>query len=269
LTPPNYSASKNFTTIGSENSPGTKSYVYDFVGKPVPQSDGTSSISVNIDESNTTAGDLPTSITAWCYAPDFGWVSWGNVFALSPLVPIVPLTPPTGPPTTGLAGCISSDGLGLNPSSWIPGLLNMGACVLQDLFIPSQSNLTSLAQTFGITNNTPTYGSLPASQWLGGMAKALVTLPAATVSTLQTDADTGSGQCGLDGMSSMQLHDNTGHNVGPSINECYFLTAVSANTTVANGWNYIDIALTGLIYLIAALAIFFIFRSVLSGNGGS
>ena len=40
--------------------------------------------------------------------------------------------------------CYQQTGIGLNPSSWVPGLVRMGACVVEDLFVPSEASTARL-----------------------------------------------------------------------------------------------------------------------------
>jgi hypothetical protein len=43
--------------------------------------------------------------------------------------------------------CYAMSGIGLNPSSWVPGLTRMGSCVLKWLFIPTSSQTQALYDT--------------------------------------------------------------------------------------------------------------------------
>lgn len=58
-----------------------------------------------------------------------------GVFYGAPWASAVRLIDPDAGP--GEEGCYSQTGIGLRPSSWVPGLARMGSCTLQVLFVPS------------------------------------------------------------------------------------------------------------------------------------
>ena len=160
---------------------------------------------VQVDYSTASTGTIPTTLETWCYSPSTGWVNWGDLLSIS-LAPGAHLpgsgTPPTSPQCTyssiaqpcdgsgggtgSFAACVAADAIGLSPASWVPGLINMGGCAVQALFVPSSSKVTALANSFGLTSNTPTPGADSASQWLGSVGYMLNVGPSAGAEAIQT-----------------------------------------------------------------------------------
>jgi len=210
LTPQNYFAS--FPTPGT-NSPGTQSYVYSSAAGV----NGDNSVTnVGVNETSTQIGNLPTALNAWCY--DAGtWYSWGELMATA-------LHPGSGKPGSGtppgtpirptcsaleqMAGtcsngggfnwsaCMSGEGIGLNPSSWVPYLVSGGKCVLQWTFDPCPTTgpctpITNLEDQFGLGSSTPSVGASSASQWLGNVGYMLTVGPHAGAVDIQNCVSAG------------------------------------------------------------------------------
>ena len=48
----------------------------------------------------------------------------------------------------GDVDCFSTDGIGIDPVTWIPGALHDGECILEYLFVPDSAPLSALASPF-------------------------------------------------------------------------------------------------------------------------
>ena len=251
-TPPNYSPS--FNTAASQytggNNPGTLSYVYTS-GDPTPSGDGTSNLTMDFNQTtvNSTSGgnNLPTQLNAWCYASGQGWFSLGNLLSSSIIgETYTPPTPPTGPPTSTIGQCLASDGLGIDPASWVPGLVKMGTCGLQWLFIPSSKALSSLANSFGVQSNAPTVGSDSASQWLGNIGYMLAEGPAQGAQAIQT--------CATNGCSAPLITDGITIHAGSRTFSVSAPQAITAVATSDGSWSAILVD----ILAAALLVVFFL-----------
>jgi len=115
------------------------------------------------DSSGTTIITItPTKTGAW--DPQFMCVWSGEVFYWGDVT-----SPPAGSPllstpgdcssglgvfcASDLTACLNGAGLGLDPSSWVPGLVQDFGCLLQWLFVPASVNTSEL--TSGFTAHVP------------------------------------------------------------------------------------------------------------------
>jgi hypothetical protein len=92
-----------------------------------------------------------------------------------------------------LSDCFSQSGIGLSPGSWVPGLWQMGTCVLGWLFVPSSTAVTNLTGLFSISSDVPAGTSATAGQWLGSLTAFATELPSTAVGQIETAADAGCG----------------------------------------------------------------------------
>jgi hypothetical protein len=58
------------------------------------------------------------------------------------------------PNSRSIDSCLSGAGIGLNPSSWVPGLVRMTSCVLTVLFVPSQIDASALRRRISAGSGT-------------------------------------------------------------------------------------------------------------------
>ena len=110
----------------------------------------------------------------YCLAGGSSWISWGSIDGDTGNA----LVPQSG--SSSLAVCLASSGLSLDPTSWVPALWNMGSCVLQWLFVPSQSAVDGLTSQFNGSGGS-------ASNWIGSISALFVLGPTTTFQTMQTD----------------------------------------------------------------------------------
>jgi hypothetical protein len=148
----------------------------------------TSPTTINVNLSSLTKDFVVSNMEGWCYT-GATWVDWGNMLSTDTSSNIgagpggETLCGTTGNPTCvsdggsfDFAACTASNGIGLDPSSWVPGLVNWGVCGIRWLTEPSSSSVQSLENTFGISSNNPS-GDDAASQWLGSLGHVLTTGP--------------------------------------------------------------------------------------------
>lgn len=141
----------------------------------------------------------------WCYSVTTGWIDWGLYSSVGNLNNTTNTNTGGGSGSGsggsfGLGACFSYSGFSAtDPGTWVSGVLHDGQCVLQWLFEPSQSSLSSAEGVFGIGSDTPTPGEtgVPASDWLGYMTQATVVWPTEAVSSIKSTAD--AGGCNLPG----------------------------------------------------------------------
>jgi hypothetical protein len=190
---PNYATGNdpsNYTFIqnapnGSVPTPyvGQNAFQYDnsqalfYADTQDPPAIAVSQVEVNWSQAQGLAGSAPTpptTLDAWCYSLQTGWVNWGNLETIAlapganlpgsgtaPTQPVCtqstildPCTTEGGSGTaTGISTCLSSSGIGLNPSSWVPAAGHIGSCILQVLFVPSGTSASPLFQA--ITTKQP------------------------------------------------------------------------------------------------------------------
>lgn len=82
--------------------------------------------------------------------------------------------------STSLGACLAASGLSIDPTSWVPALWNMGSCVLQWLFVPSQSAVDGLTSQFNGSGGS-------ASNWVGSIGALFVLGPTNSFQAMQTD----------------------------------------------------------------------------------
>lgn len=235
----------------------------------------------------TTDGSTDTGVVApdwWCYGgSSYGWVNWGTSDALNNLFNGAPLTdipgvtcgsgttlgeavacengtdaPPSGDGGAfPLGECFSSQGMSLyDPVSWVTGLVKWGTCSVKWLLEPSSSTISNAEQTFGITSNAPT-GSVPAAEWLGAMAKGVAAFPFAEAADIQTVAD--GGGCSLGLYTAGDTID------GHTLNTCDILTSLNSLPSAATaGISWVQVVLSAIIYMFAALLLFFVIRDMIA-----
>ena len=233
------------------NSPGT---VNTFLESPM----GTS-FSFPVDLSDS---DLPALVAtggtqqmaAWCF-DGVSWYDWGELSTLAG-----GSGSGSGSGGSSFAACSASSGIGLDPVSWVPALVNMMGCAIQALFVPPQSSIQSLTNVFGITSNDPG-GSVGAAAWLGSMVRIVASAPASEVAAIQTVADNGSCFANAPSAPSMSVDRH-------SIGVCAILSAPSSLTSNSMpGWiTFIKDVLTVVIYGGAGLLLFGLLRKVLGGS---
>jgi hypothetical protein len=221
---------------------------------------GTSTFTMDINLTSNTGSFPPTDFELWCqpyvrsgsgYAPG-PWVDLGNLLFIS----AAQSTLNTNNGNTNSLGCYNSSGLGLDPVSWVPGLVNMAACVgqglVQALFVPSSSSVSSFTGLWSAGGG----GGASASQWLGSMATLAAATPASEISAIQKVADSGSCFQGAPSIPSMSVG---GHSLGL----CAILSAPSSVVQAAGWLVFLKTFLSVVIYGAAALLLFQFLRSVL------
>ena len=251
--PSNYFAPYN---LPGANSPGS---VDTFLESPM-----TDTFTFPVDLSNSDVGLLSVSgqsLVAWCF-DGTAWHDWGELSVL------VSNTASSGSATSAaslshaptVGSCVSSSGLGLSPSSWVPGLVNMVGCSLQSLFEPSSSQVSSLTSLLGVSSGTPS-GSVGASAWLGSLIHFAAVTPAADVTSIKAVADAGGCFANAPSAPSMSVDSQ-------SIGVCQILSAPSTVTNQdASGWLvFLKGLLTVAIYGGAALMLFAWIRRILGGS---
>lgn len=215
------------------------------------------SLPLDLSSSDATSLNPPTlgtdlDFVLYCF-DGVQWYSWGSL----------------GSSTTGggsgsggasFGSCFANSSIGLNPSSWVPALVNMVGCALQSLFVPPQSSIQSLTNVFGITSNDPG-GSVGAAAWLGSMVRIVASAPASEVAAIKTVADNASCFANAPSAPSMTV---AGHSIGV----CAILSAPSSLASNSMpGWiAFIKDVLTVVIYGGAGLLLFGLLRRVLGGS---
>ena len=82
----------------------------------------------------------------------------GTLYGSGPFSSALRLRPPSGGTAEEKeASCLSSSGIGAWPSSWVPGLVRMGSCVLKSMFIPSSEVTTGFQRDVNavLASHTP------------------------------------------------------------------------------------------------------------------
>jgi hypothetical protein len=211
----------------------------------------------------------------WCHygatGPNTGgtWVDWGTVSALTSAGET---TPTGGPSDTGAAAgafdlgtCLATSGMSLtNPVSWVTGAAKDTVCVLQWVFVPSSSDIAAAEQQFGVgASNDCSGGAQPISAWVGCVASAAVSMPAATVGDINSAAASGScADSPAGGASTLGLD---GHHIG----FCSVLASTSPSAIGGDGegiLGWIADFLTAAVYCLLAFALFHLLRRTLSNN---
>ncbi len=221
---PNDGGSGTVTHLG-------KSFQGDSAFKAVSNSNGDQ---VVIDV--TTKAGSTNNPDFWCYNKvTAAWVDLGTVA------------------TEGTAGILSggcfdlgktfaNSGMSLtDPVSWVTGLAKDAVGVGQWLVIPCSSNVHQFEAQFGLTSTPDSSSSVGVTQWLGGMGRTVLMMPASAVDTMKAAAD-GSGDCPIPGINLGAL----GHSE-ISANFCQGITAAGTASGTSTWWTHamqIETALT-------------------------
>lgn len=154
-----------------------------------------------------------------------------------------------------VSACFAGAGWSLfNPVSWVTGALKDGACIVEWLFIPSQSDVSNLTGLFGVNSDDPT-AAVGAGQWLASLTTFATSAPSAAVSALQTGAD--SGSCPTAGNQTID---------GASFSVCDSLASVSTVSSVSGPWAVLRDIVTAAFLIGMGLALFHLIRRAITGN---
>ena len=191
--------------------------------------------------------------------PEFYCVNDGTVYDWGDSVDGTNVPQPTvcGQETFGpcngagnLSDCFTQSGIGLSPASWVPGLWQMGTCVLEWLFIPGSAQIAGLTNLFSSGAGGTGGGSSTPGVWIGSLTTFAVGFPSTAVGQIQTAAD-GSSCTGV-------TVPIDGHN----LSTCDALA--SAGTTTS--WSLVDSIVTAIFLVLIGLALFHLLRRAITGN---
>lgn len=222
----------------------------------------------------------------WCHTGGSGsgaaWIDWGKLSALgsSP----VNNTPYGTSPSTGTAtqtggafditACFASAGWDLyNPVTWVLGALHDSVCVVEWLFEPSSSSVSSIQETFGLGGSATCSGALGIAAWTGCLSKAVIATPSADVASFKSAVDGGSCSNSLLGTSGVWHLQAVNRISAPSASfgMCSVLVdatpgAADSSTGTNSAESLVQELLTAAVYIFAILwLVQFLRRTIRSG----
>ena len=228
---------------------------------------GQISTPANIAVTFTSTATVDPDFLCWDNSTQ-GWVDWGLLSALGQSgLPYIGQNPISQPVVTGngptdycafdqWTASVDTSGWGyLNPVTWVEGGLLMAKGLIFCLFVPTSSNVSALANTFGVSSNAPT-SSVGVSGYLGAMAKGVVSFPATEVSAISSAAAGGGCSGDLAGTDTLDGH---------AISACTILAASSTFTGGgASALSDVALLLSVAVYVFAAVMLWHFFRKIVS-----